>query len=589
MAEKQTEHFENNIRLHKRFRYIQPDRDQCNKIAQELEVPYPLAVLLWNRGIRNTKDAQSFLAPQLASLPSPFLLKDMDRAVDLVRTALKDRWPIYIHGDYDVDGITASALLARFFRKLGKEVICYQPDRLTEGYGLQESFLRAKAPYQKQPALLITVDCGISDFDEVNIAKELGFKVIVTDHHLPGEELPSADAVINPQRQDCTFPFPSLAGVGVAFFLAYGIRNRLVEEGELEKENAPNLKGLMDLVALGTVADVMPLTDINRILVRAGLEVMSLPDCIWAKALQKQQNNFTSEVFNSEDISYRFAPRINAPGRLGNPEIAFDLLSTSNMEECLEFAVEIEELNRQRREHESEALDNVLAECDRLEKEGASAFVVHGEFHQGVIGIIASRAVDMFKKPVIIFTDDSSRLGTFKGSGRSIESVNLYKALEACSTAIIQFGGHAMAAGLAIHKDNLQFFTKQFESFIAGLDIKKGAETEIKIDYCPQPEEVLNKLFLQKYKFIQPFGNGNPEPVFLLDKPTLMNIGTVKNHLTFTLKSNDQVFKGIGFSMADKIEIARKGPVQIAFKLKNTIYRGEHRVELHIIDIVPSP
>lgn len=574
--------------MHDRFHYTPPDHELCSTLARELDIPNPLAVLLWQRGISNVDEARDFLRPQLVNLPSPFLLQDMERAVDLVQQALQEKWPIYVHGDYDVDGITGSALLARFFREIGRKVTCYQPDRLTEGYGLQESFIRAKAPYRNQSALLITVDCGISDNTEVEIAKELGFRVIITDHHLPGETLPPADATVNPCRDDCTFPFPSLAGVGVAFYLAYGIRNRLVEEGLIAKENAPNLKKLMDLVALGTVADVMPLTGINRVMVRAGLEVMSQPDCAWALALQKQQQNFTSSFFSSEDISYRFAPRLNAPGRLGQPDIAFDLLTCDDPHECEEHAVRIEELNLQRREYEGAALDQVIADCKRQEASGASAFVVYGQFHQGIIGIIASRAVDMFNKPVIVFTDDSSRLGTIKGSGRSIGSINLRDVLSSCSEAIIQFGGHAMAAGLAIHRDNLQFFTNKFQSFVAGLDVQYIEEPIIQIDHCPEPEELLEKNFLQKYQLLQPFGNGNREPVFLFNEPKFIESNTVKNHLTFALRVNGQVFRGIGFNLADKIKLVKNGPVQMAFKLKRTVYKGENRLELHAVDIVSS-
>jgi single-stranded-DNA-specific exonuclease len=512
----------------------------------------------------------------------------MDRAVSLVVTALRDKWPIYIHGDYDVDGITGSALLARFFHKLGRDVACYQPDRLTEGYGLQESFIRAKAPYQGQSALLITVDCGISDISEVKIAKELGFKVIVTDHHIPGDELPPADAIVNPRLEECTFPFPSLAGVGVAFFLAFGIRNSLVEEGELEMEKAPNLKSLMDLVALGTVADVMELTGINRILVRAGLEVMNQPDCAWALALQKQQNNFGGGLFSSETISYRFAPRINAPGRLGQPELSFELLSSDDPHECQELAAQIEALNQQRRDLETGALDQVIAECERQENSGAAAFVVYGPFHQGIIGIIASRAVNRFKKPVIIFTDDSSRLGTVKGSGRSIDSINLYNVLQDCSGSVIQFGGHAMAAGLALHKDNLQFFTNQFESVVSQLDSTKDTDTMIHVDYCLELEEVMNRDFLHHYQSMQPFGNGNPEPVFMLDRPEFVKTGIVKNHLTFSLSAGGRMYRGIGFGMADKIKLIKAGPVHLAFKLKETVYRGEHRTELHVVELIAT-
>ncbi|MCL7488409.1 MAG: single-stranded-DNA-specific exonuclease RecJ [Desulfobulbaceae bacterium] len=571
------------------FHYEPPDREQCARLALELGMPYPMAVLLRQRGVRDARQAEDFFNPRLADLPSPFLMKDMDRAVALVIQALRENWPLYIHGDYDVDGITSCALLSRFFYKLGRDTICYQPDRLTEGYGLQAGFIRAHAPVQGQPALLITVDCGIADFEEVQLARELGFKVIVTDHHLPGDVLPPADALLNPHRRDCTFPHPELAGVGVAFFLAYGIRKSLIEQEGVDKEKTPNLKQLMDMVAMGTVADVMPLTGINRILVRAGLEVMNQPDCVWAQALQEQQNNFTGGLFTAEDISYRFAPRINAPGRLGKPGLSFHLLSTGDPVKCRQLAAQIEAVNSNRRELEGMALNEVLAECKEQENAGAAAFVVYGSYHQGIIGIIASRVVDRFSKPVVIFTDDTSRDGTIKGSGRSVAGVNLYDVLQSCADSIIQFGGHAMAAGLALNKKNLQYFTALFTEAVAAMNIRGVDNAIIQVDYCPEPEEILESEFFRHYRKMEPFGNGNPEPVFLFDSPGFIETGTVKNHLTYTLQSGGKVYRGIGFGMGEKIELIRKGPVQLAFKLKNTVYRGESRIELHAVDVSATP
>lgn len=574
--------------LPERFVCEQPDREQCIVLARELQVPYPLAVLLWLRGVRDYGQGNAYLKPQLADLPSPFLMKDMDRAVALVLLALRENWPLCIHGDYDVDGITGTALLARFFRMLERETVCYQPDRLTEGYGLQPEFIRANAPAQGLPALLITVDCGIADVNEVQLAKDLGFMVIVTDHHLPGDALPPADALLNPHQQGCRFPYSELAGVGVAFFLTCAIRNRLIDEGILSREKAPNLKNLMDLVALGTVADVMPLTGINRILVKAGLEIMNQPNCTWARALNKQLNSFYTTLFTSEDISYKFAPRINAPGRLGKPELSFQLLSITDPDSCDKIAAQIERINQDRRELEGETLGQVLVECERQEDSGAAAFVVYGSFHQGIIGIIASRVVDRFNKPVIIFTDDLSRPGTMKGSGRTVQSVNLHEVLQTCSDSIIQFGGHAMAAGLSIDKEKLALFTRQFETTVAELKIKEECGAVMSIDYYTKPEEVLNKTFIEHYKNMQPFGNGNSEPVFMLHNAEFIKVRTVKNHLTFALRSNGREYRGIGFGMAEKIKFVQNGPVRLAFKLKNTVYRGEHATELHVVDIMKT-
>lgn len=571
--------------LPERFFCEQPEMEQCLQFAREVQVPYPIAVLLWQRGIRDSRQAREYLNPQLSDLPSPFLMKDMNLAVALVSQALRENWPLYIHGDYDVDGIAGSALLARFFRQLDRDTICYQPDRLTEGYGLQPDFLRANAPASGQTALLITVDCGVSDINEVRLAKDLGFKVIVTDHHLPGDELPPADVLLNPHQKDCRFPYPELAGVGVAFFLACAIRSHLIAEGHMSREKSPNLKKLTDLVAMGTVADIMPLTGINRILVKAGLEIMNHPDCTWAWALNKQQNSYYTGLFTSEDISYKFAPRVNAAGRLGKPELSFHLLSIDNPEKCHELAAQIERLNQDRRELEGEALNRVLAECERQERSGASAFVVYGSFHQGIIGIIASRVVDRFNKPAIVFTDDLSCPGTIKGSGRTVPSVNLHHALQACSGLIIQFGGHAMAAGLSIDRANLDAFTGQFEATVADLHVKGENRAAIPIDYCAEQEDVLDKIFIQHYNNMQPFGNGNHEPVFMLSNPEFSKVGTVKNHLTFALRSKGQEYRGIGFGMAEQLKCIQDGPVQIALKLKNTVYRGERVVELHAVDI----
>jgi len=304
--------------------------------------------------------------------------------------------------------------------------------------------------------------------------------------------------------------------------------------------------------------------------------------------LNKQLNNFYSGLFTSEDISYKFAPRINAAGRFGRPELSFHLLSTDDPDRCHELAAQIERINQDRRELEGETLDQILVECECQDKAGAAAFVVYGQFHQGIIGIIASRVVDRFKKPVIIFTDDLSHPGTIKGSGRTVQSVNLYEVLQACTGSIIQFGGHAMAAGLSIDKDKLDVFTSRFESTVAGLNVQNNIGAVISIDYCAEQEEVLDKVFLEHFSTMQPFGNGNSEPVFMFNSPEFSKVGTVKNHLTFTLRSNGQEYRGIGFGMAEKIKSIQNGPVQLAFKLKNTVYRGERATELHVVELLET-
>jgi len=294
---------------------IRTDKDFCISVAQRFDLPEPLAELLCERGFSDIEAIRSYLEPKLAGLPSPFTMAGMDKAVELILEAVAMRHQVVIHGDYDVDGITATSLLVDFLGKLDLDVISHVPNRMKEGYGVNLNSVQVMAEKVKMPALLITVDCGITSVDEVRKAKELGFKVIVTDHHEPGKYLPQADAVINPRQADCGFEFKSLAGVGVVFFLLMALRRRLVEAGFWTRKSAPNLKEYLDLVALGTVADVVELQSVNRILVKAGLEMISARTRPGIWALCEQARIGEGALVTSEDIAYRLAPRINAAGR----------------------------------------------------------------------------------------------------------------------------------------------------------------------------------------------------------------------------------------------------------------------------------
>jgi single-stranded-DNA-specific exonuclease len=562
---------------------LPPDRAVCGRLAREIHVPYLLSVLLWQRGITSGKEALDFLTPQLSDLPSPFLMKDMDAAATLAVRAIAEQWPVYIHGDYDVDGISATALLALFFKSLGISPVCYQPDRLTEGYGVQRDFLVRHAPGNSRNGLLITVDCGVSAVDEITLAREMGYTVIVTDHHEPPEILPPAHALVNPKQKGCPFPFQELAGVGVAFFLAAGIRGHLIKKGMLDKNNAPNLKQLMDLVALGTVADVMPVTGINRILIKAGLEVMNQRPSRWVAALQPVKRDDAGPI-RAEDLSYRFAPRINAPGRLGKPELAFELLTCTSASRARELAETVESLNRERRQLEMQALDEVFRECALQQSRGTNGFIVYGDYHPGVIGIIASRVVDRYGKPVIIFTDDRTEQ-VVKGSGRSVGSINLYDVLRACGDSLITFGGHAMAAGMTVEKENLPFFAERFNYIVSQQKPEREAVTRIMADCRATPEEILDGEFLRYYSQLEPFGYGNPEPIFLLEEPKVSKPEVVKNHLRYRVESNGSYYHAIGFDLADRRGMFDSGSIRVAVKIRKTMYRGVKRTEFHTVDV----
>lgn len=573
------------------FQYISspPDNELCQKLALEMNIPYGIAVLLWRQGLGDKEKASAFLYPRLKNLPSPFLMKDMDRAVDLILQTYKQQGLILIHGDYDVDGISGTALLSLFFTSLGVTTICFQPNRLTEGYGLQKSIIEQYCPANNIAALLITVDCGISAHDEVLFARESGYNVVITDHHQPPDTLPEADAILNPKQPECHFPYEELAGVGVAFFLAMGIRSRMVEQGLLNKNNAPKLKDLLSLVALGTVADVMPLTDINRILVRAGLEVISKRSVPWTWALCERAGIREGAV-TAENISFRLAPRINAPGRLGEPESAFNLLTSSDTVNAIELADLLETINQERRQLELGTLEKVLHECTLQDKKGCRGFVVHGDYHPGIIGVIASRIVDKFHKPAIIFTDDATDSDILKGSGRSIEHVNLYETLKECSDTIIQFGGHAMAAGLTVKKEILPLFIKKFNlavpETVAAADPFKAPV--VNIDYFSYKGEIFDNRFIHYYQLMEPFGNGNPEPVFLMTNLEMNRVSVIATHLKYSVNINGKTFRGIGFGMAYKLNMVQNNPVDLLFKLKKNVYRGDEYIEFHAIDIVAS-
>ena len=558
----------------------------CRKITRDLEIPLVLAELLYRRGFTSAGKAKTFLGPRLADLPSPYGLKGMADGVGLILETIASRGQVVIHGDYDVDGITATVLLTNFMATLDLDVTCHIPNRMTEGYGLSMDSISRLAKKVTMPALLITVDCGISAVKEIQFAKELGFKVIVTDHHEPSGELPPAEAVINPKQLDCEFESKKLSGVGVAFFLAMAVRIKMVEQGFWDRETAPNLKKYLDLVALGTVADVMDLVDINRILVTAGLEMITARTRpgIWALC---ERAGVSEGAVTAEDISFRLAPRINAAGRIGKPQLAADLLFCRETGEAMNRAAALEKANATRRELEKTALDEAVQQARQQAESGISGLVLYGSnWHPGVVGIIAARVVDRFQLPVLVFTNDTaSSNGTLKGSGRSVGGLNLFHVLQQCDKCIVQFGGHAMAAGLTLLAENLDHFSEEFNRSVSvmmhdvtpeGLVIDRIMSGE---DNC---EEMANCL-----KRMEPFGQGNPEPVFLLKNIRMKTVSKLRDHLKFSLQLNGSQVHGIGFFMADQFETA-SGAIDLVFKLKQTCFRGRKRIEAHAVVITPT-
>ena len=579
------------------------EKKLAHEMAQVLQISPIVAEILYQRGLRDIQKLKEYLFPQLSSLPDPFTMKGMQEAVNRVILAKKKGQVIYIHGDYDVDGISSTALLQSFFTQVGIISHFYIPDRTKEHYGLSRESIdklldKDKPAQSAKGALLITVDCGISSHAEVDyIIKQYDCDVIITDHHLPGQSLPPALAILNPKQKGCAFPFSYLAGVGVAFFFVLALRRAMVEMALLSKENMPNLKELLDLVALGTIADVVPLVDINRILVRGGLEVLATRKRIGIKALADKGNVFGS-VVTSEDIAFRLAPRLNACGRLGQPHIGVKLLLAQDLASARSEAAHLESLNNQRKRLENEVTKAIIASCEKQVEEGREALSVYNEAcHPGVLGILASRMVEQFERPGILFTDDLTEKNCeqnrqLKGSGRSVAGINLFQILQACREKIEQFGGHPMAAGLQILKDNFEDFSRSFH--LAVLKEKQNYETQVKqnmarpVDYTLSTENLGQQNFIQTIQLMEPCGEGNPEPLFFLEPKALEQIRMVGNneHVSFQLRLQNKAMAGIGFNLAQQFAVFPGDESALIFKLKKRYYQGQERPQIQVVEFL---
>ena len=550
---------------------------QSHNLASQLKLSESLCHLLVSRGVTNTETAHRFLTPDLREIPSPLTLKGMKAATKIISEAVESKMQVVVHGDYDVDGITGTAILVDFLQLLRLDVHYHLPNRLQEGYGLSRESIDKLKKHVAMPAVLITVDNGISAVEEVQYARELGFKVIVTDHHKPGQEIPQADAIINPQQKDCCFTQTNICGAAVVFFFVMAIRRVMVEQGVWQQNTMPNLKQYLDLVALGTVADVMDLQDINRVLVKAGLEVLSLRQ---RPGLQQLCNTSgLHEAFvRADDIAFRLAPRINASGRLGYPEVAAKLLVEKEQDKARSLAQRLEQANMERKELEKAALEEALQQAEQQVSIAKQGLVVYGEqWHLGVIGIIASRIVDQYCLPVIVLTDDPVTKDKLKGSGRSVAGIDLVCVLEDCSQVLDKYGGHSMAAGLSMSAGLRDEFVDLFDKNIRHKmteTIPKELPVDMILDQKTDPAQLAREL-----KLMEPFGAANHEPIFLLQQIRLEQVTTIKDHLKFSVRIGGKRVQGIGFFMAALIDITAK-PVDLCFTLRETMYRNRTRIEV---------
>ncbi len=564
----------------KLWKLLNDRNPEAEKLADELGISNLLGRLLINRGINNLEKARDFLNPELSKLHDPFLLSGMKEAIQRIATAIESQEQVLIYGDYDVDGISSVALLVRVLAKfLPGKMFYYLPKRLEEGYGLHQSSL--EKALARGTTLIITVDCGISAFHEAEYLKSKGVDLIITDHHEPPAVLPEAYAIINPKLSEREYPFTQLAGVGVAFKLLQGLTTLYPEMKERLMRN-------LDLVAFGTVADIVPLMDENRILVKYGLEQLSRTENIGMQALL-QIVGLKDKKISCGQIGFVLAPRINAAGRMGNPTIGVKLFLTNDPIQVAEFAKELEAANQARQETENFVLHEVQAQLmanpSFLEEH---ALVLAGEgWHLGVIGIVASRLVDLYNRPVILISFDGEE---GRGSGRSIFGFNLFNAIENCGQYLLRYGGHEFAAGLSVSREQFEVFRENFLKLAKDKLTKEDLIPSLKIEEIIQLEKVTLEL-TQELNCLAPCGSANPTPIFgcrALNLVDYRNVGENGKHLKLRVREREVIREGIGFNLGFiNQELAVASEIDLAFSLEENYWNGLSQVQLNLKDVKP--
>jgi single-stranded-DNA-specific exonuclease len=560
---------------------IKGDPPAALRLAKRLGISRLLASLLIHRDVSSPESAQSFLLPRLGALRDPFLFKDMDRACEIITDFIPKKKRITIYGDYDADGLTATALLVDFFSKLGTPVSFYIPHRLEEGYSLNERAIRKIAACNTE--LIVTVDCGISSFSEIGLAKRLGMEVIVTDHHKIPPDFEPVCPVIDPLRPDSLFPFRELSGVGLAFYLAIAIRSNLREEGFFNGRAEPDLRSYLDLVALGTVADIAPLTEENRIAVKSGLKVLMDSVRPGIRALLRVSGVRRDRMIGTDDISFRLAPRLNAMGRLGPAARAVHLLTTDNDSEATLIARQMDSLNAQRQVIENRIVSETRERIQRIEDLETRRTIVLFDpgWHRGVVGIVASKIVEEYYRPALIFALEGDLL---RGSGRSIDGFDLYQALSDLSDLVKEFGGHSHAAGISIELERVGEFSEQFEELarqrIDPSDMMPKIEADAKLSL-----DSINPRTLKEIEMLVPFGCRNPRPIFWTGPLQVIASKVVgDDHLRLKLKEKGITFDCIAFGKAGSHPLEGKS-VDILFHVGTNTWQGIESIQLEVVDL----
>jgi len=513
-------------------------------------------------------------------MADPMLFKGMGDVVLLILEAIEGREKITVYGDYDADGLTATALLLNFFSDLGVPAFCYIPNRLEEGYGLNKEAIRQIA--QNGTGLIITVDCGISNRDEIALAKNLGVKVVVTDHHRVPEGFRALCPVVNPHQPGCAFPFKGLAGVGLAFFLAVSIRAALHKKGWFTKGPVPDLKEYLDLVALGTVADRVPLLDQNRILIKGGLGVMAKSRWEGIRALKRVSGVGDTDI-TADNLAFRLGPRLNAPGRIGDPAVGIRLLTVEEPLLAEDLASQLNNANSERQGLER----RILTQIEELIRAGrepidARILVMAGEgWHKGVLGIVASRLVERYHRPTLVMTVEDEMA---VGSGRSIDGFNLYDALGHSSHLFEKFGGHSHAAGFTLPANNVEILKRELGGLAGKILSNEDLIPLIDVD-AEVPLQEITPLMIRQNMALSPFGEGNPDPVFLGRSLKVVESRIVgEHHLKLRVSQDGRPLEAIGFGLAGWHSLEGK-TIHMVFTPELNRWKGYDRIQLKVADL----
>ena len=557
----------------------QADSEKVNQLMEKLGAPEPISHILCQRGLDSEQKVRSFFSPKITDLHDPFLMRDMDKAIERIQVAIERKEKVMIYGDYDVDGTTSVALVYSFFKDRFTACEYYIPDRYKEGYGISKEGI--DYANQQGISLIIALDCGIQSVDLVDYANELHIDFIICDHHLAGDSLPNAAAVLDPKREDCEYPYKELSGCGIGFKLceAYAQLSNLDERSYLQ---------YLDLLVLSIASDIVPITGENRVLAHFGLKLVNQQPSMGIKSLS--QLAISKAELSIGDLVFYIGPRINAAGRLGHASLAVDLLIEQDPIKAEELALKLHKQNADRRDIDqqiTEDLKSIVAHNPKLLNQKSLVFYKEG-WHKGVVGIAASRSVELFYKPTVILTKSN---GVLTGSARSVIGYDVHNALLQCKEHLLQFGGHKYAAGLSLDESKLKDFSSAFEN---AAQVLTTDDLTPKLYYDQELEiEQVNDKLLNIIQKMGPFGPGNQQPVFrsngLRDDGWGGPIGKTKEHLKLNIERQQGSIAAIGFGMASKwSDIQKAGAFDACFQIQENVFRGERSLQLVLKDLSPA-